>query len=278
MLFLLVYQFAFSQLLALAQRGLAAVAPGFPFLLIVRSPGGMILLQLCALLLPLAIWLAFKKESLRMHLPNSKLGRKNVIMIIGITFLLLPFMAIFSGLATLFFPNPVADLLGDVAAHPLWALLLAVAVTPAIVEETVFRGYIQSQYPGRAFWQVALINGLFFGIIHLNPQQFLYAFVMGVILAYMVYYTRSIRAAIISHFMINAVNIALFRFATWFLAVTEAFMYETGNLEALATLEEAAEASPWAGILTVSVVALVFLPFLILLSRAFIAHNNARFH
>jgi hypothetical protein len=262
-LFLVAYQIAFLFLLAF-------IRPWIPTLFS-QTPWFIILMQLLTLLLPLAIWLAIRRERLSDHMPNMKLGSVNGIFIIFISFFLLPFMGMLSGIAALFSPNIASDVLGQMQTHSIWALLLAVAVTPAVVEEVVFRGYIQSQYPDKPFWQVALLNGFLFGFIHMNLQQFFYAFFMGVIMAYMVYYTRSIRAGIIAHFFINGFNIVMFRFATWFLERAEE--YGIAGLEEGADL---AEASPMDGIIMMGIIALVFLPFVIILFKAFISYNKNR--
>ena len=237
-------------------------------------------MQFMTLLLPLGIWLAMHRETLDMHIPTMKLGRTNVILITALSFFLLPYMALVSGVTALFFPNPASDFLSGAAQHSLLALLFAGAVTPAVVEEVVFRGYIQSQYPGRPFWFVAFLNGLFFGIIHWHPQQFPYAFAMGIILAYFVYFTRSIRAGILSHFIVNAFNILMFRGMSFLMEAEETRLREAGDPEALAeweaALTAAAKASPWSAFFILFVVALVFFPFIFFLFRALISHNRQR--
>jgi len=165
--------------------------------------------QIIRFLVPLALWLAFFKEKVNQHLPHMRLGTINIIYIIGLSLLLQPAMNVISGLTTIFFPNDMSEFVLEQMNQPYLLLILAIAVTPAICEEVIFRGYIQSTYKNKPLITMMLINGLFFGIMHLNPHQFLYAFIMGIIFAYMVHATRSIRAGIISHFIINASQITL---------------------------------------------------------------------
>jgi len=268
--FLVVYRFLFTIVLI-------QVRPHLPAGLF-ASPGFIIFYQLFALLLPLGLWLAIKREKLSTHMPNMKLGRTNSILVLGITFFLMPTMALLSGVSSLFFPNAAADMMGQAAQYNVWVLLLAMAVTPAIIEEVIFRGYMQSQHTVWPFWGVALFTGFLFGVFHLNPQQFLYAFFMGVVLAYLVHHTRSIRAGILSHFFVNGINIVIFRGVPWLLDVYERFLYESGDTDGLAALYEAqaAEVSPYASLLTIGIFALAFLPIAIILFRAFISHNRQR--
>ncbi|MCL2605263.1 MAG: CPBP family intramembrane metalloprotease [Defluviitaleaceae bacterium] len=264
-IFLVAYQLIFYYTLARLRPWLGGA--------FAQSPWFLIVLQIIALLLPLFIWLAIKKERLRDHIPNNRLGFRNVVYILVISFLMLPVMSLISALSTFLAPNAAADALGQLQPHSLWLLLLAMAVTPAVAEELVFRGYIQSQYPGWAFWKVALLNGFLFGFIHLNIQQFFYAFAMGVVMAYFVYHTRSIRAGILSHFFVNAFNIALFRFAAWLVPEMERLLYEAGDAEALTAIQ-ATEVSEWAAVIFVGVIAVVFLPFAVILFRMFIRYNK----
>jgi len=174
----------------------------------------IVFFQISVFLVPLGIWLAFFRETINMHLPHMRLGKTNIIYIIGLSFTLQPLMMLVAGLTSFFFPNQVSGMLsGFSEQYPLLMLILAIGVTPAICEEVVFRGYIQKMFSDKPFWVMAIVTALFFAIIHLNIHQFPYAFLMGIIFAYMVYATRSIRAAVISHFVLNASQVSL----VWFL-------------------------------------------------------------
>jgi len=279
MFFLMLFSFAFVFLiLPLAVNALTANGISLD---IVFSPWFTVFTQLTGLLLPLAIWLAFKRDNLNHHLPNMKLGKSNLIYIFFISILLQPTMMLISGISTLFTPNVVADALGRSMSHPLWVVLLAFAVTPAICEELVFRGYIQSQYKHYSFKKAAIMNGLLFGIIHMNPHQFVYTFIMGVIFAYMVHYTRSIRAAILSHFILNASQVTFLHFIINMqeyangidpYAIAEDIIIPMGDGEVTITPEMAIIFT----LVFVGILTLFTLPAVIILFRTFISHNRGR--
>lgn len=186
---------------------------------ITASPWYMICIQLIILLLPLFIWLSMKADVLANNIPSKNLSAKNIILIIAISLFIQPAMMTLSGISSLFFTNHVSEMMYTFMEQPLWLIILATAVTPAVCEELVFRGYVQTKHSDRNIKQAAILNGLFFAIIHLSIQQFAYAFVMGIIFAYMVYYTRSIWAGILSHFVVNATQSIMGR---WAFASTEA--------------------------------------------------------
>jgi membrane protease YdiL (CAAX protease family) len=186
----------------------------------IESPWFIVFTQVMGLLVPLGVWLAIFRERINENLPHMRLGMKNVFLLVVLAILMQPPLMLISGLTSLLFPNEMGAYMQETAElHPYWLMIIAIAVTPAICEEVVFRGYIQSKFKNTTFWYMALVNGLFFAIIHLNAHQFTYAFMAGVIFAYVVFATRSIRAGIIMHFVLNAVQVtlvfALMALANW---------------------------------------------------------------
>ena len=180
---------------------------------LIRTPLFLIVSQLVMLLMPLLLWVYANRGSFTNFLKFEPLEPINVLIIMGIAFLIQPALMFVSGLTGLFFPNVIGDVVAEFMAYPFWLVLLAIAVTPAIVEELVFRGYIQAQYEELGIKKAAIISGLFFGIIHLNMQQFFYAFIAGIIFAYIVYYTKNIVSGILAHFMLNASQLLMLRTA-----------------------------------------------------------------
>jgi len=232
------------------------------------TPWFLIFSQVVGLLLPLFIWLAIKKDTFKRNMPNRPLGVANFFLVIGLGIFAQPAMMILSFVTSLFFPNVATELIGEFAAQPFWLMILAVAVTPGIIEELLFRGYIQTNTPKTTVFKIALLNGLLFAIIHMSPQQFLYAFAMGMLLAYMVYYTKNIWAGIIPHFIMNASQVSLGRWAA-------------GTEETLAALDafEYTDAIPpeLIGVLVVGMLALVSPVIAIILLRTLISYNKKRF-
>jgi len=278
MLFWMLYFLSLSSLVPflvifLHERGVPMGAAAMPWILI--------LTQLLGLLLPLGIWLAVTRDKLVNHLPNMRLGKSNLIYIIFISIFIQPTMMIVSGLSSLLAPNLVSEVMGGMAEIPLWLMILAIGVAPAICEELVFRGYIQSQYKHHTLKKAALINGLFFGIMHMNIQQFFYAFIMGIIFFMMVHYTRSIRAGILSHFVLNASQATLAHFAFQVVAMTEEMNMpvEPADLtipfgEGEIVLNE--QMTLIMGMMFIGFIAMLTLPCVVILFRAFISHNRSR--
>lgn len=82
-------------------------------------------------------------------------------------------------------------------------LVLAIAVTPAILEELFFRKAMidyMSQYGTKTAW---ILSSLFFGIIHMNLSQALFAFIAGLIFGGIYLYTKDIKLTMLIHFINN---------------------------------------------------------------------------
>jgi len=105
-----------------------------------------------------------------------------------------------------------AFLQADGLGRFLWLLLL-VALLPAVAEEVVFRGVVLSALrPHVARTPAILLNGLLFGLFHWSPQtafRFLPTAWLGVILAWVVWETRSIWVGVLLHFLNNALVVTL---------------------------------------------------------------------
>jgi len=113
---------------------------------LIASPWLIIGMQTLGLLLPLFLWIYMKKDSFMANMPRMPLGGTNILIIIMLGFFLQPVMMLVSGISSLFFTNHVSVMMYDFMQQPIWLILLAMAVTPAVIEELVFRGYLQSQH------------------------------------------------------------------------------------------------------------------------------------
>ncbi len=90
----------------------------------------------------------------------------------------------------------------------LIVVLCVVAIVPAIIEETLFRGLIQ-----RSFEHVitpftsAVLSGAIFGIFHLNPFDVIPLIGIGIFLGILRYRSGTMLLPIAAHFLNNAISI-----------------------------------------------------------------------
>ncbi len=96
------------------------------------------------------------------------------------------------------------------SAPGFWAILLVMAIIPAIVEELAFRGFILSGFERlRNKWQAVLLASLFFGMAHSFIQQSIVTAFVGIILGIVAVQTRSIIPCIIYHVTHNSLTLIL---------------------------------------------------------------------
>ena len=95
-------------------------------------------------------------------------------------------------------------------APGLWAIVLVMALTPAIFEELAFRGFILSSLLSRGNkWTAILLSSVFFGAAHGILQQSITAGALGLVIGYIAVQSRSILPAILFHFVYNSLSVSL---------------------------------------------------------------------
>ena len=169
----------------------------------------LLISHIITFIFPAIIYLIVTKQSAKDVLKLNKLYLKDTLLIILLAFLCQPIMTFFSLISQFFFENEIGNFVTGIVDSPYIVLLLLIAVLPAITEEITIRGVVLSGYKDKNIYLSCAITGLLFGIMHLDPQQFLYAAVLGFILALVVRITNSIFASALIHFLINGTSITL---------------------------------------------------------------------
>lgn len=92
----------------------------------------------------------------------------------------------------------------------LWLALVFVALTPALCEELLFRGYLQRNVE-RVMRPAAavLVMGLAFGLFHLRFVELIPLTVLGVYLSYVVWVSGSLWPGVLVHLLNNATAVVV---------------------------------------------------------------------
>jgi membrane protease YdiL (CAAX protease family) len=92
--------------------------------------------------------------------------------------------------------------------------IIMIVIIPTITEEMLFRGIIVSgfkeNYSGK---KTIIVSALLFGIIHLNPWQFVSAFIVGLFSAWLCLRTKSILLCLYIHFFNNLLGLIAMKFS-----------------------------------------------------------------
>ncbi len=153
-----------------------------------------------------SVWYLWKKgylDDYRQYAPTSAgyLGW-TALLLVGSSILMEWLMGFMD-----FLPDWQEDVFGQMMDS--WAGVLTICLLAPVVEELMFRGAITRELLRRYSPGVAIVvSGFFFGLIHFNPVQSVYAFMLGLLLAWLYWRTRSLVPGIVFHVLNNSI-------ATW---------------------------------------------------------------
>ena len=151
-----------------------------------------------------------QKETIwqRLHFNNVK--PSTFLYVLLFTWLSMPLTTLINAISMLFVDNTVASLSEFMLEIPFPIMLFLMAITPAFCEEIVFRGVVYGGYRrgGNKFWAV-ILSGFMFGIMHMNLNQALYAFAIGILLALLFEASDSIVTTMLFHFIYNSQSCCL---------------------------------------------------------------------
>ena len=86
-------------------------------------------------------------------------------------------------------------------------LICVVCVTPAICEETLFRGYIQRTLERSLGIKSIFIVGILFGLYHMEPLNLVSLSCLGIMIGFFYYRSKSLLPGMAAHFTNNALGI-----------------------------------------------------------------------
>lgn len=162
------------------------------------------------LLIPALLYVLVLRPKTVDGVSMSVVSPTTTILTVVLTFLIMPLVMFINSITSLFAENSVDTVLNYIVnSNPLWLNLVIIALLPAVVEEFIFRGLIFNGYKRRNPFMAILLSAALFGLIHMNINQFSYAFAIGVIFGFMAYATGSLLPSILSHFIINGTSVVI---------------------------------------------------------------------
>lgn len=134
-----------------------------------------------------------------------------VLMIALCTLLLMPLVAVLNALTLFFTDNTMVTIEGDILEAPFLLMLFMIGIFGPFCEEFVFRGVMYRSHrrsEGRGIAAVFL-SAFIFGLMHMNFNQALYAFGIGIFLALLVEAAGSLWASVCCHMFFNSFQVVL---------------------------------------------------------------------
>ncbi len=222
--------------------------------------------DLIIFLIPVLIYCLITHTKLTEIIPHEKLSLKNILYIIILTILISPIILVVSSITTLFYSSydNNAAIFATIDALPMSLCILALAIMPAVFEELAFRGIVLSNYKSISLLKAAFVSGLFFGLFHMDFYQIPYAIAAGIFFSFLVRYTNSIYASMLSHFLINATQV-----------IEAKILFLVGGSSEINRQLELLETSDSYGTITTGVfLTLIATPLLILTIKKFMGYNK----
>lgn len=162
------------------------------------------------LVAPTLFYVFMRKVNVKERFRYCKIKFGTVLLAFVFAFLIMPLMQEINLISMLFAKNEISDKMFSITeGRPFLVSALVIAVIPAFLEESVYRGCFFHAYSKKSPMKAIFLSALFFGLMHLNFNQFSYAFVMGMVFCFLVEGTGSIFTSMIVHFTINCSSVVM---------------------------------------------------------------------
>ena len=101
-------------------------------------------------------------------------------------------------------PNTMEETFLAMSRNPLG--ILSITLLGPVLEELLFRGAIQGDLQRQMSpWKAIIVSSLLFGVVHMNPAQIPFAFLLGMLFGWLYYRTGSLLPGIVGHVLNNSV-------------------------------------------------------------------------
>ncbi len=168
-----------------------------------------LLLSQALIFVPCLIYCKWKGLRIGEFIPYKKINFVTVILVIICTYLMYPLIIVLNAISMLFSTSGTAGVMELMDGQNFILSTLFMALMPACVEEFMFRGVLFQTYRKSKMLPAIFLSAFLFGCMHMNLNQFMYAFALGVYLAFLVEATGSIFSSMIAHFTLNFTSVVL---------------------------------------------------------------------
>lgn len=196
-------------------------------------PMSLLLSQL-TILLPFMAYCVMKKQNPLKEIRFQKVKLISIFFAFLIMLFSYPVVVFLNMVSMMFVDNAVADVMPAVLDLGLLPGLFFMAVLPAFVEETIFRGMLYNTYSKYRPVAGIILSAVLFGLMHMNFNQMTYAIYLGLIMALMLEVTDSIVVPMVMHFTMNASSSIMLFLSEGLLEATG----ETANMDLKSSLME----------------------------------------
>ncbi len=207
-----------------------------------------------------AAWTLAKIRKVDM-IPATGMNKKISGKIVGYSFLIsLVCLIFFASLTNTFvdflYVCGYRSVLPDFEFGNFWTYLIYVIITciaPAIFEELLFRGVIESGFKAYGEKIAIVVSALIFMIMHGNAEQTVHQFVIGLIIGYIFIKSGNLWIGVIVHFFNN------------FISITQSYLFEvatsgidSSTVETVTDTVNTVAVNPWISVLIELIISLLW--------------------
>ena len=168
-----------------------------------------ILLQLFAVF-PCVCYLYGQRGSVKEYLSVRNLSGIQWLLLLPLAFCVDKIALFVNLLSQLFAKNEVVGSMSEIVTeYPFPLALFVIAVAPAICEELAYRGVFYKGYKTCGPWAAMILSAFLFGTMHMDLNQFCYAFVLGFLFLLINEAMGSFLPSVLLHFYINGRSVFL---------------------------------------------------------------------
>jgi membrane protease YdiL (CAAX protease family) len=156
-----------------------------------------------------------RRQNFLTYVNFKKISVKDGLNIFAFGIFLNLFFVALLNFAAMFLPidaqmNKYAEVMEPMLNGNIILIIIAVVIVAPIFEEIVLRGIVFNDFKKAVpVWLALVIQGLVFGIMHMNLIQGTYAFFLGVMLGILYLYYKSIWIPILMHLSFNLTSTVL---------------------------------------------------------------------
>lgn len=162
------------------------------------------------LILPMLVFIIFTKTRIREVFDFRQIRLTTALATVLFVYLTMPAVTTINAISMLFSDNVVADMSQDILSLPFALMILLMGIFGPVCEELVFRGAVYAGYKNSAgAFKAMFFSAFLFALIHMNFNQAMYAFFIGIVLVLLKEASGSIWTSILYHVIFNSHTVIL---------------------------------------------------------------------
>lgn len=165
-----------------------------------------------AIVLPGILFALFSGEKLPQFLGFHEIKVTTVLLIIPFTLLSMPLITLLNLITQFWVENTATNMIQDyeMAQMPFWQAWYVIGLFAPFCEEIACRGVFYRGYQKSwGAFRAMLLSAFLFALIHMNMNQAVYAFAMGIMAVLLVEATGSLWASVFYHALINGSQVVI---------------------------------------------------------------------